>query len=57
MGRWCIAFCLSVIDSCTNCGCVIDENPIVNNVEFVGNGEGASFVLFSIYQLESLVKL
>lgn len=28
--------------SCTNCGCVLDENVIVNNVEFVGNGEGSA---------------
>ncbi|KAK8824438.1 hypothetical protein WA577_006835 [Blastocystis sp. JDR] len=29
---------------CTNCGCVLDENVIVNNVEFVGNGEGSALV-------------
>lgn len=35
--------------SCTNCGCVLDENVIVNNVEFVGNGEGSALRLPSVF--------
>ena len=35
--------------SCTNCGCVLDENPIVNNLEFTGNGEGSSFVISVVF--------
>ncbi|KAK8808222.1 hypothetical protein WA171_001443 [Blastocystis sp. BT1] len=29
---------------CTICGCVLDEDPIVNNVEFNDNGGGSSLV-------------
>lgn len=40
---------LFITSSCTNCGCVLDENVIVNNVEFVGNGEGSASLLLRCF--------
>lgn len=40
---------------CTNCGCVLDDNLLVNNMEFTGNGEGSSYALFLFFLIIDLL--
>ena len=40
---------------CTVCGCVLDDNQLVNNMEFTGNGEGSAYFVIFKFLIDRLV--